>query len=42
MKLSVGFVMNEPFDSMNDGDEFTLLPKILLKVLERFLLSFFM
>ncbi len=39
--ISVGFVMNEPSDSMNDGAELAFLPKISFKVLQSFLLSFF-
>ena len=28
LAISVGFVMNEPYDSMNDGAEFDFLPKM--------------
>jgi hypothetical protein len=31
LAISVGFVMNEPSDSMNDGAEFVFLPQISLK-----------
>jgi hypothetical protein len=37
LAISVGFMMNEPSDLMNDGAEFAFLPKMTIKVLQSFI-----